>query len=76
MVRVKAAYKQIKPPLVGEYAFPLVGFVFKTANVIFGGSGGIMSTARLELPYTCNSQAKSLDETSRWGSNLTVCSHR
>ena len=69
MVRVKVAYKQIKPPLVGEYAFPLVGFVFKTANVTFGGSGGIMSTARLELPYTCNSQAKSRDESNQIKSN-------
>ena len=33
----------------------------------FGGSGGIMSTARLELPYPCVSQAKSRDKTSRRG---------
>ena len=43
-------YKQIKPPLVGEHAFPLTGFVFKENHVTFGGSGGIMSTARSELP--------------------------
>ena len=60
-------YKQIEPPLVGEHAFPLTGFVCKTAHVTFGGSGGIRSTARLELPYPCNSQAKSLDEISRRG---------
>ena len=26
-------YKQIKPPLVGEHAFPLMGFVCKEAHV-------------------------------------------
>ena len=60
-------YKQIKPPLVGEHAFPLTRFVCKEAHVTFGGSGGIMSTARPELPYPCVSQAKSRDETSRRG---------
>ena len=34
-------YKQIKPPLVGEHAFPPTGFVCKEAHVTFGGSGGI-----------------------------------
>ena len=60
-------YKQIKPPLVGEHAFPLTGFVCWLAHVAFGGSGGIMTTARPELPYPCVSQAKSRDETSRRG---------
>ena len=60
-------YKQIKPPLVGEHAFPLTGFVCMAAHVTFGGSGGIMTTARPELPYPCVSQAKSRDETSRSG---------
>ena len=60
-------YKQIKPPLVGEHAFPLTGFVCWLAHVTFGGSGGIRSTARPELPYPCKSQAKSRDETSRRG---------
>ena len=60
-------YKQIKPPLVGEHAFPLTGFVCKEAHVTFGGSGGIMTTARPELSYPCVSQAKSRDETSRRG---------
>ena len=69
-------HKQIKPPLVGEHAFPLTGFVCLEARVTFGGSGGIMTTARLELPYPCNSQAKSRVETSRRGSNVTVQSHR
>ena len=50
-----------------EHAFPLTGFVCRSANVTFGGSGGIRSTARLELPYPFNSQAKSRDETSRRG---------
>ena len=40
--------------------------VRKTAPVTFGGSGGIMSTARQE-PYPCCCQAKSRDETSRRG---------
>ena len=68
-MRVKVAYicKQIKPPLVGEHAFPLTGFVCKEAHVTFGGSGGIRSTARPELPYPCNSQDKSMFEISRRG---------
>ena len=60
-------YKQIKPPLVDEHAFPLTGFVCMEAHVTFGGSGGIRSTARPELPYPCVSQAKARDETSRRG---------
>ena len=52
-------YKQIKPPLVVEHAFPLTGFVWKEAHVTFGGSGGIRSTARPELPYPCVPQARS-----------------
>ena len=60
-------YKQIKPPLVGEHAFPPTGFVCMAAHVTFGGSGGIMTTARPELPNPCVSQAKSRDETSRSG---------
>ena len=60
-------YKQIKPTLVGEHAFPLTGFVCRLAHVTFGGSGGMRSTARPELPYPCVSQAKSRDETSRRG---------
>ena len=60
-------FKQIKPPLVGEHAFPLTGFVCWLAHVTFGGSGGIRSTARPELPYPCNSLAKSRDETFRRG---------
>ena len=60
-------YKQIKPPMVGEHALPLTGVVCKSAHVTFGGSGGIRSTARSELPFSCYSQAKSRDETSRRG---------
>ena len=60
-------YKQIKPPLVGEHAFPLTGFVCIAAHVTFGGSGVIRSTARPELPYPCNSQAKSRVGTSLRG---------
>ena len=46
-------YNQIKPPLVGQHAFPLTGFVCEEAHVTFGGSGGIMTTARPEVPYPC-----------------------
>ena len=48
---------------------------FQNYHVTFGGSGGIRSTARPEVPYPCDSQAKSRDETSRRGSNVTVRSH-
>ena len=60
-------YEQIKPPLVVEHAFPLTEFVCMAAHVTNGGGGGIRSTTRPELPYPCNSQAKSRDETSRRG---------
>ena len=40
-----------------------------------GGSGGIMSTARPELPYPCVSQAKSRDETSRRGKSCDGAEH-
>ena len=43
-------YKQIKKPLVGEHAFPLTGFVCIAAYSTFGGSSGIVSTARPEFP--------------------------
>ena len=70
-MRVKVAYisklKQIKPPMVCEHAYPLPGFVCLVAHVTYGGSGGIRSTARPELPNPCNSQAKSRGETSRSG---------
>ena len=36
--------------------------------VTFGGSGGMMTTARPELPYPCSPQAKTQDESSRRGS--------
>ena len=35
--------------------------------VTFGGSGGMMTTARTELPYPCSPQAKTRDESSRRG---------
>ena len=60
-------YKQIKPSLVGEHGFPLTGFVYESAHVTFCGSGGIMSTARQELPYPCKSKAKYRGETSQKG---------
>ena len=64
-------YRRIKPPLVDEHAFPMKGFFARRIHVTFGGSGGIMSTARPELPYPCNSKAKPRDETSRRGSDVT-----
>ena len=42
----------------------------RSAHVTNGGSGGMMSTAGLELPYPRVSQAKFRDETSRRGSNV------
>ena len=65
MIRVKFAYKSNKPRLVVEHAFPLMGLIGLSANITFCGSGGIMSTARTELPYPCISQANSRFETSQ-----------
>ena len=49
-----------------ELAFHQWGLCLSgSAHVTDGGSGGIMSTAGLELPYAHASQAKFLDETSR-----------
>ena len=58
-----------KPPLVDEHAFPPTGFAVAWLGpfVTFGGSGGIMTTAGLELPYPCNPQAKTRGESSRRG---------
>ena len=67
-------YKQIKPPLVGEHAFPLAELVCRSAHFTFGGSGGIMSTARPELPYPCNSQASLGTRLLGGGSNVTAWS--
>ena len=52
-----------------EHAFPPTGFAVALArlHVTFGGSGGIMTTAGLELPYPCSPQAKTRDESSRRG---------
>ena len=44
-----------------------------SAHVTNGGSGGMMSTAGLELPYPRVSQAKFRDETSRRGKQCNVC---
>ena len=45
----------------------------ESAHVTNGGSGGMMSTAGLELPYPRVSQAKFRDETSRRGKQCNVC---
>ena len=60
-------YIQIKQPYLGEHAFPLMRFVCESNHVTFGVRSGIRSTARPELPYPCNSKAKSQDETSQSG---------
>ena len=44
-----------------------------SAHVINGGSGGMMSTAGLELPYPRVSQAKFRDETFWRGKYCNVC---
>ena len=44
-----------------------------SAHVTNGGSGGMMSTARLELPYPLVSQAKFRDKTSQRGRLCNVC---
>ena len=41
--------------------------LFASAHITNGGSGGIMSTTRLELPYACISKAMSWSKTSRRG---------
>ena len=65
MIRTKVAYiSKLNHPWWVSMLFPLRGFVCRSAHVTFGGSGGIRSTARPELPYPSNSQAKSRDETS------------
>ena len=56
---------------MGEHAFPLTGFVSMVVHVTNGGNGGIMSTARLELPYPYVSLPKFWDETSQRGRNVT-----
>ena len=38
-----------------------------------GSSCGIITTARLVLPYPCSSQAKTGDGSSLRGSNVLVC---
>ena len=44
-----------------------------SALILNGDSGGMMSTAGLELPYPRVSQAKFRDETSRRGKLCNVC---
>ena len=44
-----------------------------SAHVTNGDSGGMMSTAGLELPYPRVSHAKFRDETSRRGKECNVC---
>ena len=44
-----------------------------SAKVTDGSSSGMMSTARVKLPYPQVSQAKFLDETSRRGKERNIC---
>ena len=46
-----------------------------SAHITNGGSGGMMSAARLELPYPRVSQAKFWDEISRRENNVTFVKH-
>ena len=43
---------RVKPALVVENAYPRSELLGWSANITFGGRSGIMSTARLQLPYT------------------------
>ena len=52
------AYKSNKPSMVVEHAFPLTAYVGLSANATFGGSGGIMLTARTGVALPMNLQAK------------------
>ena len=70
--RTWLVYRQHKSPLVmsgDELAFHRRGLcVSGSAHVTNGGSGGMMSTARLELPYPRGfPEAKFRDETSQRG---------
>ena len=61
-----------KPLLLVEHVFPLTEFVGSSADVTFGGSGGIMSTARAELPYPYISRPSLEFRLLRVESNVTV----
>ena len=53
-----------------EHAFPPTGFAVRglaRLHGTFGGSDGIMTTARPGLPYPCSPQAKTRGESSRRG---------
>ena len=52
-----------------EHAFPPTGFLCRSARpfVTFGGSGGMMTTAKSGLPYPCSPQAMTRDESSQRG---------
>ena len=60
--------KPQQTPLVENHALPPTGVCCGLArlNVTFG-SGGMMTTARTDLPYPCSSQAKTWGESSRRG---------
>ena len=60
-------YKQIKPPLVGEHAFPLRGFVYWSAHITFGVSSpwdtGIILRKKDGCKQFCIDYHKLNDET-------------
>ena len=65
-------YSTVKTPLVDEHAFPPTGVRLWLVRLLFtfGGSDGILTTARPELPYTCSSQAKTRCDSSRKGKSV------
>ena len=64
-------YKHNNPLRVVEHAFSRTEFVCEPVHAANTSSGGILSTARPELPYPCISEAKSRNETSRGDSYVT-----
>ena len=61
-------YSAVNHPLWMSMLFHRRGFCGSARLfVTFGGCGGIMTTARPELPYLCSPQAKTRDESSRRG---------
>ena len=59
---------KLNHPLVGEYAFPLTGFVCMAAHVTFGGISGIItypSMSDSHVPFTCVNPCSDFIETHR-----------
>ena len=73
MNRVSVGYIVQLTTLGGRACFSIDRVCCGSARlfVTFGGSGGMMTTTRPGLPYPCSLQAKTRDESSRRGSNMT-----